>query len=143
VEGFLSGFKLAPKPLKGVELTVATYSLVTKATIKEVLVSLTSAQGLSSWLGETSQFLAHIGIKFETVVEGESSKCVITTLDLPKRIVFMVEAIGEFDFAISQNTNEVLVALNIRRAVQPSEAKAWKDSLAPMVQRLEKVLRND
>lgn len=142
MEGFLSGFKLAPKPLKGVELTVASFSFSTSSSIRQVLISLTSPQGLSSWLGETSQFLAHVGIKFETQIDGQASKAVITSLDLPKRITFMVEAIGEFDFAVSQKNNEVLISLNVRRALEPAEALAWKDSLAPIVEKLEKALSN-
>ena len=142
MEGFLSGFKLAPKPLKGVQLVEVAHAVETQGPIKNVLQSLTTATGLSAWLGQTTDFLAHVGIKFDTTVAGETSKAVITTLDLPKRIVFMVEAIGEFDFAVHQKGSKVLVKLVVRRAIAPVEAAAWKASIAPTLEALSKVLKN-
>lgn len=142
MEGFLSGFKLAPKPLKGVQLVEVSRAMETQSSIKHVLQSLTTATGLSAWLGQTTDFLAHVGIKFETSVAGENSKAVITTLDLPKRIVFMVEAIGEFDFVVRDQGANVLVKLEVRRAIAPAEAAAWKASLAPTLDALSKVLKN-
>ena len=142
MEGFLSGFKLAPKPLKGVQLVEVDHAVETQSSIKNVLQSLTTAAGLSAWLGQTTDFLAHVGIKFDTTVAGETSKAVITTLDLPKRIVFMVEAIGEFDFAVHEKGAKVLVKLVVRRAIAPVEAAAWKASIAPTLEALSKVLKN-
>lgn len=142
MEGFLSGFKLAPKPLRGVELVGLQRSVSTQLPIKPVLVALTSAKGLTSWLGETTEFIAHVGIKFETIVEGEKSKAVFTTLDLPKRIVFMVEALGEFEFGINEKSGQVLVQINLRRAVAPDLAQAWKKSVEPIFDKLEKILKN-
>lgn len=140
MEGFLSGFKLSPKPLQGVTQAAVKRKVVAGVALKEALVALTSAEGLSSWLGETEKFISHVGIKFETTVDGEKSKSVITTLDLPKRIVFMVEALGEFDFAISEKTKAVQVELTVRRAVTPDQQNSWKDSVEQILARLEKVL---
>lgn len=142
MEGFLSGFKLSPKPLQGVTQVIVERKFNAAVPIKETLISLTSASGLSSWLGETKEFISHVGIKFETTVDGEKSKSVITTLDLPKRIVFMVEALGEFDFGISENAKIVQIHVAVRRAVTPDEEIAWKKSIEVILTRLEKALGN-
>lgn len=152
MEGFLSGFRLAPKPLKGVELTEVSYQEELQLPIKQVLVAVTTAQGLSGWLGQATEFLAHVGIKFEIALNNtdasaapagaETSKAVITALDLPKRIVFMVEAIGEFDFRFKVKGAKVLVNLVVRRAVAPAEAAAWQDSLEPVLANLDAYLKS-
>jgi hypothetical protein len=49
MEGFLSGFSLAPKPLKGVELRVIERRVLSQLPIKDVLLAITTAAGLSSW----------------------------------------------------------------------------------------------
>lgn len=142
MEGFLSGFKLSPKPLQGVTQVTLRRKFNAAVPIKETLISLTSGHGLSSWLGETDEFISHVGIKFETTVDGEKSKSVITTLDLPKRIVFMVEALGEFDFGISEKAKIVQVNLTVRRAVTPDQEIAWKKAIELILTRLEKALGN-
>lgn len=142
MSGFLSGFKIAPKPLKGVQTFSAKTTIHTKLALREVLTAITSARGLSSWLGETGEFFAHVGIKFQTNVNGEVSNSVITGLDLPKRVVFIVESIGEFDFVISTSAEKVSIDLTVQRAMVPAESKSWNSSLLPIFQKLETVLIN-
>lgn len=143
VEGFLSGFKLAPKPLKGVELSTVSYRTQTQIPIKQVLAVIITGSGLSTWLGETPDFFAHVGIKFEVKVGGETSKSIITALDLPKRLVFMVEAIGEFVFVVKEQGATVLVDLEVRRAIAPAESVAWQASLEPVLVQLDNVLHSE
>jgi len=129
MEGFLSGFSLAPKPLKGVELQVIEKSVVSQLPIKDVLLAITSASGLSSWLGSSTDFLCHVGIKFLVSVDGEESKAVFTTVDLPRRLVFMVEAIGEFDFQLVSNSEGVKIKVKVSRALAPGAEGEWAESV--------------
>jgi hypothetical protein len=137
VEGFLAGFSLAPKPLKGVEVFVVERSISTKSPIKEVLQALSTSSGLASWLGQTSEFLCHVGIKFTVMVDGEASKAVFTSVDIPRAIVFMVEALGEFEFNLSQSRDAVLVNLKVRRALAPDAEVAWAENVNQRASALE------
>jgi hypothetical protein len=129
MEGFLSGFSLAPKPLKGVELQVIEKSVVSHLPIKDVLLAITTTSGLSSWLGSSTDFLCHVGIKFLVSVDGEESKGVFTTVDLPRRLVFMVEAIGEFDFQLALAADTVNIKLKVSRALAPGAETEWVEAV--------------
>jgi hypothetical protein len=141
MEGFLSGFSLAPKPLKGVELQVIEKSVVSQLPIKDVLLAITSASGLSSWLGSATDFLCHVGIKFLVSVDGEESKAVFTTVDLPRRLAFMVEALGEFDFQLVPNSDGVKITLKVRRALVPGAESEWLESLQKYLVAFEGVMK--
>jgi hypothetical protein len=143
VEGFLAGFSLAPKPLKGVDLFVVEHKLSTKLSIKEVLQAISTPQGLTGWLGQASEFLCHVGIKFTVIVEGEESKAVFTTVDIPRVIVFMVEALGEFEFNLTQVGDTTQVTLKVRRALAPGADGEWTEEVARRVNALEGVLKVD
>ena len=143
MEGFLAGFSLAPKPLKGVELKVVESAFSSNAPIKDVLQVLTTSDGLSSWLGESSEFLCHVGIKFSVTVDGEDSKAVFTTVDLPRKLAFMVEALGEFEFQLLQSAGGVEIGLKVRRAVSPDAAATWSETVETRVAALKVVLGRD
>jgi hypothetical protein len=140
VEGFLAGFSLAPKPLKGVEVVVFERNISTQLPIKDVLQALSTQGGLNSWLGESSEFFCHVGIKFTVKIAGEDSKAVFTTVDIPRKIAFMVEALGEFEFNLSQTGNIVKLGLKVRRALAPGAETAWTESVQLQINALEKVL---
>jgi hypothetical protein len=129
VEGFLAGFSLAPKPLKGVELCVVERKLSTSMPIKAVLQTISTHQGLTGWLGQSSEFLCHVGIKFNVTVEGEESKAVFTSVDIPRAIVFMVESHGEFEFNFAQAGAIVNVTLKVRRALEPGGQSDWTEKI--------------
>lgn len=141
MEGFLSGFSLAPKPLKGVELQVIEKSVVSQLPIKDVLLAITSASGLSSWLGSSTDFLCHVGIKFLVSVDGEDSKAVFTTVDLPRRLAFMVEAIGEFDFQLVSNSEGVKIKVKVSRALAPGAELEWAESVHKYFSAFEGVMK--
>lgn len=141
MEGFLSGFSLAPKPLKGVELQVIEKSVVSQLPIKDVLLAITSASGLSSWLGSSTDFLCHVGIKFLVSVDGEDSKAVFTTVDLPRRLAFMVEAIGEFDFQLVPNSDGVKIKVKVSRALAPGAELEWAESVHKYFSAFEGVMK--
>jgi hypothetical protein len=142
MEGFLSGFSLAPKPLKGVELKVIESSFVSQLPIKDALLAITTATGLSSWLGQSTEFLCHVGIKFPVTVDGEESKAVFTTVDLPKRLAFMVEAIGEFDFQLAVTPDTVNIKLKVSRALAPGAESEWVESVQKHLSAFEAVMKN-
>ncbi len=141
MEGFLSGFSLAPKPLKGVELQVIEKSVVSQLPIKDVLLAITSASGLSSWLGSSTDFLCHVGIKFLVSVDGEDSKAVFTTVDLPRRLAFMVEALGEFDFQLVSNSESVKIKVKVSRALAPGAELEWAESVHKYFSAFEGVMK--
>ncbi len=141
MEGFLSGFSLAPKPLKGVELQVIEKSVVSQLPIKDVLLAITSASGLSSWLGSSTDFLCHVGIKFLVSVDGEESKAVFTTVDLPRRLAFMVEAIGEFDFQLVPNSDGVKIKVKVSRALAHGAELEWAESVHKYFSAFEGVMK--
>ena len=141
MEGFLSGFSLAPKPLKGVELRVIETTVVSQLPIKDALRAITTASGLSSWLGNSTDFLCHVGIKFLVSVDGEDSKAVFTTVDLPRRLAFMVEAIGEFDFQLALAAETVNIKLKVSRALAPGEEAHWVESVESRLSAFESVMK--
>jgi hypothetical protein len=143
VEGFLAGFSLAPKPLKGVDLQVVESAFSSKLPIKDVLKVLTTSDGLSSWLGASTEFLCHVGIKFSVIVDGEDSKAVLTTVDLPRKLAFMVEALGEFEFQLLQSAGGVELGLKVRRALSPDAASAWFEAIERRVAALKVALSRD
>lgn len=143
MEGFLAGFSLAPKPLKGVELKVVESTFSSNLPIKDVLQVLTTSDGFSSWLGESTEFLCHVGIKFSVTVDGEDSKAVFTTVDLPRKLAFMVEALGEFEFQFHQSSACVQIGLKVRRASSPDAAVTWSETVETRVAALKSVLAND
>ena len=140
MEGFLAGFSLAPKPLKGVEVFVVERNISTQRPIKDVLQALSTQAGLNSWLGESSEFFCHVGIKFTVKIAGEDSKAVFTTVDIPRKIAFMVEALGEFEFNPSQTGDYVNLTIKVRRALSPGTETAWTEDAKRIVSALEKVL---
>ena len=142
MEGFLSGFSLAPKPLKGVELKVIESSVVSHLPIKDVLLAITTASGLSSWLGQSTDFLCHVGIKFLVSVKGEESKAVFTTVDLPRRLAFMIEAIGEFDFQLALAADKVNIKLKVSRALAPGAEAEWVESVQKHLSDFEAVMKH-
>ncbi len=142
MEGFLSGFSLAPKPLKGVELKVIETSVVSHLPIKDVLLAITTASGLSSWLGQSTDFLCHVGIKFLVSVDGEESKAVFTTVDLPRRLTFMVEAIGEFDFQLALAPDTVNIKLKVSRALVPGAETEWVEAVQKHLSAFEAVMKS-
>lgn len=142
MEGFLSGFSLAPKPLKGVELRVIESSVVSHRPIKDALLAITTASGLSSWLGQSTDFLCHVGIKFLVSVDGEESKAVFTTVDLPRRLAFMVEAVGEFDFQLALAADTVKIELKVSRALAPGAESEWIESVQKLLSAFEAVLKH-
>lgn len=137
MEGFLAGFSLAPKPLKGVDLFVVEHKISTQLPIKDVIQAISTQAGVTSWLGESSEFLCHVGIKFNVSVAGEHSKAVFTTVDIPRKIAFMVEALGEFEFNLSTNGPQVHLITTVRRALAPGAETAWTDSISPLLGALE------
>ncbi len=142
MEGFLSGFSLAPKPLKGVELRVIERTVASQLSIKDALLAITTASGLSSWLGKSTDFLCHVGIKFLVSVDGEESKAVFTTVDLPRRLAFMVEAIGEFDFQLAVTSDTVNIKLKVSRALAAGEEAQWVESVQKYLSGFEAVMKN-
>jgi hypothetical protein len=142
VEGFLAGFSLAPKPLKGVELFVVERKLSTTLPIKEVLQTISTHQGLTSWLGHTSEFLCHVGIKFNITIDGEESKAVFTAVDIPRAIVFMVESLGEFEFNLLQSGPTLNVTLKVRRALVPGTQRDWAEQIDRRVTAFEAAVKN-
>ena len=142
MEGFLSGFSLAPKPLKGVELRVIERTVVSQLSVKDALLAITTASGLSSWLGKSTDFLCHVGIKFLVSVDGEESKAVFTTVDLPRRLAFMVEAIGEFEFQLALAADTVNIKLKVSRALAPGAESEWIESVQKLLSAFEAVLKH-
>jgi hypothetical protein len=143
VEGFLAGFSLAPKPLRGVELFVVEHKISSQLPIKSVIQAVSTQAGLNDWLGESSEFLCHVGIKFSVSVSGEDSKSVFTTVDIPRKIVFMVEALGEFEFNLSPNGARVNLEIKVRRALAPSLETAWAENIKQLLGALETALTRD
>lgn len=141
MEGFLAGFSLAPKPLKGVELKVVEATSLSHLPIKDVLQALTTTSGLTSWLGQASEFQCHVGIKFSVAVAGQESKAVFTTVDLPRRLAFMVEDLGEFEFQLLSVSEGVKIGIKVRRALAPDAEAVWVETIQNRLDAFEGVMR--
>lgn len=123
----MKGFTLSPKPIKGLAAHTVAEVFNTDMPIKELLIALTSAAGLSNWLGATEDFLPHVGIKLKTKINDQELQGVITAFELPKRIVFVFDGLGELNFAIKQSGSQVIVDLKISRSLLPSEEQDWRE----------------
>ena len=125
MEGFLKGFTISPKPIRGLESRVIDEIFYTDMPIRELLIALTSAAGLASWLGVTEEFIPHVGIKLKTKINDQELQGVITAFELPKRIVFVFEQLGELNFEIKQSASQTTVGLKVSRSLLPSEEQGW------------------
>jgi uncharacterized protein YndB with AHSA1/START domain len=143
MEGFLAGFTLAPKPLKGVTVFAVEHTMSTSLSIRDVLIALTTPDGLASWLGEVSEFACHVGVKFSVEVENESSSALFTSVDLPRGVVFMVEALGEFEFSLIESAGLVKIILKVRRALASGAEAAWTQNIDRLAAVLEGVMNGD
>jgi hypothetical protein len=61
-------------------------------------------------------------------------------VDIPRKIAFMVEALGEFEFNLSQTGDYVNLTIKVRRALAPGTETAWTEDAKRIVSALEKVL---
>ena len=75
-------------------------------------------------------------------VDGEESKAVFTTVDLPKRLAFMVEAIGEFDFQLALAADTVNIKLKVSRALAPGSEAEWVESVQKHLSAFEAAMKN-
>jgi inactivated superfamily I helicase len=62
-------------------------------------------------------------------------------VDLPRRLAFMVEALGEFDFQLVPNSDGVKITLKVRRALVPGAESEWLESLQKYLVAFEGVMK--
>jgi hypothetical protein len=134
-----AGFRATPKPLTGVSIEETSRVFSTPMRAAQVIGLLTTAVGLTSWLGEVSSLKLGVGAKANVALEDQSIEILFTCLDFPGHIVFMSESLGELDFKLAESKSGTTVNVVIRRAVRPEEQLAWSSSTAQILQRFENI----
>ncbi len=133
-----AGFRATPKPLTGVSVLQDARTFETSMPAPQVIGLLTTALGLSSWLGEVGNLKLGVGAKVTVNSNDESFEILFTCLDFPGHIVFMSEGLGELDFKLTDSKPGTKIQAVIRRAVRPEEQSAWALATSSLLQRLEK-----
>jgi hypothetical protein len=134
-----AGFRATPKPLTGVSVEETSSVFSTPMLAAQVIGLLTTAAGLTSWLGEVASLKLGVGAKAKVALEERSIEILFTCLDFPGHIVFMSESLGELDFKLTESKSGTKVHAVIRRAVRPEEQLDWASSTSQILQRLEKI----
>ena len=137
-----AGFRATPKPLTGVSVVEESRTFETLLPTPQVIGLLTTALGLSSWLGEVGNLKLGVGAKVNVKANEESFEILFTCLDFPGHIVFMSEGLGELDFKLTESKSGTKIQAVIRRAVTPEEQSAWEKATAQILQRFERVASN-
>lgn len=134
-----AGFRATPKPLTGVSVEENSQVFETAISTSQVIGLLTTALGLSSWLGEVVNLKLGVGAKANVNSNDESFDILFTCLDFPGHIVFMSEGLGELDFKLSDSRPGTKIQAVIRRALKPEEQAAWALATSQLLQRFKKV----
>lgn len=134
-----AGFRATPKPLTGVSVEENSQIFETAMPTAQVIGLLTTALGLSSWLGEVVNLKLGVGAKANVNSNDESFDILFTCLDFPGHIVFMSEGLGELDFKLSDSRPGTKIQAVIRRALKPEEQAAWNQATSQLLQRFEEV----
>ena len=92
-----AGFRATPKPLIGVSVEETTRAFMTAKPAPEVIGLLTTATGLSKWLGKVANLKLGVGAKASVTIEDQSIEILYTCLDFPGHIVLMSEGLGELE----------------------------------------------
>lgn len=132
-----AGFRATPKPLIGVSVEETTRAFMTAKPAPEVIGLLTTATGLSKWLGKVANLKLGVGAKASVTTEDQSIEILYTCLDFPGHIVFMSESLGELDFKLTEAKPGTKIHAVIRRAVTPEELPAWSKTSSQILQRFE------
>ena len=134
-----AGFRATPKPLTGVTVEETQGAFQTPLEAARVISLLTTAAGLSSWLGEVTNLKLGVGAKVNVDLGGQKVELLFTCLDFPHHIVFMTEGLGELDFKLTELKTGTKILVAIRRAVTPEELPAWVAVTSDILQRFEKI----
>lgn len=137
-----AGFRATPKPLMGVSVEETSIVFSTSMSVAQVISILTTATGLTSWLGEVVSLKLGVGAKAKVALDEQSIEILFTCLDFPGHIVFMSESLGELDFRLTEFKSGSKVNAVIRRAVRPEEQAAWFELAEEILQRFEDVAIN-
>ena len=137
-----AGFRATPKPLIGVSVEETSHAFMTVLPTAQVVGLLTTAAGLSAWLGEVSTLKLGVGAKATIALEDQSIEILYTCLDFPGHIVFMSESLGELDFKLTESKQGTKIHAVIRRAVKPEELTTWAKATTKILQSFEKVAAN-
>lgn len=132
-----AGFRATPKPLTGVTVEESSQAFITAMPTAQVIGLLTTAAGLSTWLGEVATLKLGVGAKANVTLEDQSVEILYTCLDFPGHIVFMSESLGELDFKLTESKQGTKIHAVIRRAVKPEEQSAWARATEEILQRFE------
>jgi len=134
-----AGFRATPKPLIGVSVEETTRVFSSPLPVAQLIGLLTTAAGLTSWLGEVGNLKLGVGAKAKVAFEDRSIEILFTCLDFPGHIVFMNEELGELDFKLTESKSGSKANAVIRRAVRPEEQSAWANSASQILERFERV----
>lgn len=131
------GFQTSPKPLAGTLRREISLSLVTGREIGSVFELLTTAAGLSSWLGATAKCQPDVGAKFSSDFEGESSENVFIAISVPGNVVILSETFGEISVKLRKTSGQISVSVRINRATSDDELEGFTALAKSLLARFE------
>jgi len=120
------GFQSMPKAQVGLSIRHLSLNFQSHAQPTEILELLTTATGLSKWLGATAKCQPSLGAKFLTQIDGLDVENVFTAISLPRQIVLLNESLGEIDFQLKKQGQSLGVSIRISRATTDEEFESWR-----------------
>ncbi len=130
------GFSPSPKPTPKAKLETRQISWVSQVPLKEFLPILTTAAGLSLWLGDITKFDFRQGGKLRFEKEGKEFGATYSSIQIPKLIVINAESFGELEFRLRDKKSFAKISLTLKRYILAEEAESWEQAVAKLEQNL-------
>jgi hypothetical protein len=119
------GFQSSPKAQAGLSTRQLRLSFESHAQLAEVLELLTTAAGLSKWLGPTSKCQASVGSKFRSHIDGADAESVFTAVSLPRQVVILNEVLGEIAIQVKKRGQVLEISASLSRATTDQDFASW------------------
>lgn len=117
------GFQSSPRSPEGQRIEVAD-SFDAAVGMPRLLELLTTAGGLSEWLGRPKKFSLRRGASLDLTLDEHTFGASYELVDIPRRVVMVTERHGEIDIRMRDDGANTGVAVTIRRLVLTSESEA-------------------
>ena len=130
------GFSPSPKPTPNAKLQTRQISWASQRPLKDFLPTLTTAAGLSLWLGQITKFDFRQGGKLRYERDGEEFGATYSSIQIPRLIVINAESFGELEFRLKDKKSFANISLTIKRYLLAEEAESWDQAVAKLEQNL-------
>ena len=125
MSGSWVGFQSSPKAQAGLTTRQLRLAFESHAQLAEVLELVTTANGLSKWLGATAKCQAAVGAKFRSQIDGVEAESVFTAVSLPRQVVILNEVLGEIAIQVKKRGQLLAISANLSRATTDQDFESW------------------